>query len=124
MSFESTARSAPPRVRLLTRCDLLRRAAADNATAAGATFGAEVDDPVGGFDDVEIVLDDDHRVAVVDEAVQHAEQPMNVGEMQAGRRFVEQINRAAGRTFAEFASQFDPLSLTPDSVGDGWPSFK
>ena len=32
-----------------------------------AAFGAEVDDLVGGFDDVEVVFDDDDGVALVDE---------------------------------------------------------
>ncbi len=37
----------------------------DNATAAVATFGTEVDDVVGAADNVEIVLDDEHRVSGV-----------------------------------------------------------
>ena len=36
---------------------------------AGAGFGAEVDDPVGRLDHVQVVLDDDHRVAQVHQAV-------------------------------------------------------
>jgi len=38
--------------------DLFGRALRDDAAAAFAAFRAEIDDPVGLFDDVEIVLDD------------------------------------------------------------------
>src|SRR5258708_29217262 len=46
--------------------DLLRRAARDDLAAAVAAFGAEIDDPVGGLDDLEIVLDHHHGVAALD----------------------------------------------------------
>ena len=76
--------------------DILRRALGDDLAAAIAAFGAEVDDPVGGLDDFEIVLDDDDRVAVVDEAVEHFEQLRKVVEVEAGRGFVEEVERLAG----------------------------
>ena len=45
----------------------------DDATGPpGAAIGTDVDDPIRPFcHDVEIVLDDEHRVAGVDEVVQH-----------------------------------------------------
>ena len=50
------------------RGDFFRRAGGDDFAAALAAFGAEIDDPIGGFHHVEIVLDDDHRVAQIDQA--------------------------------------------------------
>jgi len=47
--------------------DLLGRAGGDDVAARGTTLGAEIDQVVGRADDVEIVLDDDHRVPLVDE---------------------------------------------------------
>ena len=47
----------------------LRRALGDDAPAAFAALGSQVDDPVGGLDDVEVVLDDDDRVAFVAQRV-------------------------------------------------------
>src|SRR5690242_6252261 len=47
--------------------DLLGRACRDDLAAGVAALGAEVDDPVGGLDHLEIVLDDDHGVALVDQ---------------------------------------------------------
>ena len=61
-----------------------------------AALGAEVDHPVGGLDHVEVVLDDDDGVALLDQAVEHLEQLLDVREVQAGRRLVEDVERAAG----------------------------
>ena len=51
------------RIRFLDARNLLGRALRDDAAAAFAAFGAEIDDPVGLFDDVEMVLDDEDGVA-------------------------------------------------------------
>lgn len=56
--------------RLIAR-HFFRRAGGDDLPAAGAAFGAEVDDPVGGFDHVQIVLDDHHSIAVARQALHH-----------------------------------------------------
>ena len=46
------------RARLL-RCDRFRRADRDDVAAFDAAIRPQVDDPVGGLDDVEVVFDDD-----------------------------------------------------------------
>src|SRR5919201_4324683 len=45
----------------------LGRALRDDAAAGFAAFRAEIDDPVGLLDDVEVMLDDEHGVAKIDE---------------------------------------------------------
>ena len=50
--------------------DLLRRAGGNDAAAAVAALGAEVDHPVGGLDDVQIVFNNDHRIAGINKPVQ------------------------------------------------------
>ena len=54
--------------------DIFRRTFGDDGAAAVTSLGAEIDDPVSGFDHVEIVFDDDHRVAVIAQTVQHFQQ--------------------------------------------------
>jgi hypothetical protein len=61
-----------------------------------AAFGAQVDQPVGGADHVEVVLDDDQRVAGFQQLAQRAHQLGDVVEVQAGGRLVEQEQRALG----------------------------
>ena len=58
--------------------DLFGRAGGDDLPAPLSPFGAHVDDPVGRLDHLEVVLDDDHGVAQVDEAREHFEQLLHV----------------------------------------------
>ena len=80
----------------LRRGDGFGRAGDHDLPSPISAFRPEVDDPVGGLDHVEVVLDDDHRVARVDQAVENLEQLLDVGKVQAGRRLVEQVNSLAG----------------------------
>src|SRR6476469_10967661 len=50
-------------------CEILWCALRDDLSAAMAAFGAEIDHPVGRLDDIEVVFDDDDRVAVVAQLV-------------------------------------------------------
>ena len=79
-------------------------------------FGSEVDDPIGGFDDVEVVLDNHHRVALVAQSVEHVQELRDVVEVQSGGGFVEDVERLAGTSLGEFTGQLDPLRL---AAGEG-----
>ena len=63
----------PAGVGAFVRGDLLGGAGGDDFAASVAApeliSGAEVDDPVGGLDDVELVFDDDDGVAAVAQPV-------------------------------------------------------
>ena len=82
-----------------------------------AAFGAKVDDPVGRLDHLDVVFDHEHRVAGLDETVQHLQEQLDVGEMQPGRRFVEQIEGPAGALLDQFAGELDPLGLAAGERG-------
>lgn len=49
------------------------RAGGDEGAAFVAAFGAEVDDVVGGFDDIQVVFDDEERAAGFDERAEGRE---------------------------------------------------
>ena len=68
-------------------------ASATTAPAVHAALGPEVDHPVGLGDHVQVVLDHHHAVAAVDQPVQHADQLLDVGHVQADRRLVEHVER-------------------------------
>ena len=70
------------------------RALEDDAAAVVAGAGTEVDDPVGVSHHRLVVFDHDDRFACVDEAVEQAEQLIDVGEVQAGGGFVEDVDLA------------------------------
>src|SRR6267154_44627 len=56
-----------------------------------------------------MVLDDEHRVAEIDEALQHVEQFSHVVEVQARRRFIKNVQGAAGLALGKLASEFNTL---------------
>ena len=68
----------------------------DDLAAGVAAFGPEIDDPVGGADHVEVVLDDDQRMAGREQLAERAQQLRDVVEVQAGGRLVEQEQRCRG----------------------------
>src|SRR5260370_28877161 len=91
--------------------DEFGRALSHDAAAAFAAFGAEVDDPISLFDDDEMVLDDEHGVAEIDEALQNVEKFSHVVEVQAGGGLIEDVERAAGLALGKLAGQLDALGF-------------
>ncbi len=67
-----------------------------------------INDPVGVRHDRLVVLDDDDRLAGVDEPVEQAEQLLDVGEVQAGGRLVEDVDAAL---LGHVGGQLEPLPL-------------
>jgi hypothetical protein len=63
----------------------------DALAAFVASLRAEVDDMIGRFDHVQVVFDYDDGMADVDRAVQALQQPIDVREVQAGRRLVQNV---------------------------------
>ena len=84
------------------------RALEDDPAAVVAGAGAEVDDPVGARHDRLVVGDDDDRLAGVDEPVEQAEQLLDVGEVEAGGRLVEDVDVAL---LGHLDGQLEPLPL-------------
>src|ERR1700722_3152297 len=76
--------------------DLLGRSAGDQLAAALASFRAEIDDPVGSLNHVEIMLNHYDGVAEFYQARQDIEQAANVFKVQTCRRFVQNVERLAG----------------------------
>jgi hypothetical protein len=100
---------------------LFGRAHATTVPPPAPPFGAHVDEPVGGFDDVQVVLDDDDGVARVAQLVQHLEQQVDVGKVQAGGGLVQDVERAAGVALAQLLRQLHALRLAARERGGAWP---
>ena len=58
------------------------------------------------------MLDDEDRVALVHEPLEHGQQLRDVLEVQARRRFVEHVDGPPARALLQFGGEFDPLCLT------------
>ena len=89
----------------------------ENLSAASPAFGAEINDPVSRLDDIEVVLDDDDRIAVIDEPVQDIEQQLDILKMQPSRRLVKNVERSPGIALGEFQRQFDALCFAAGQRG-------
>src|SRR5438270_1860626 len=99
------------RIARLAFGNVFRGAGGDDMAAGVAAFGAEIDDPVSGLDDFEIVLDDEHRIAGLDERMQYLEEFADIVEMQARRWLVEDVEGAAGGAPRQFLGELDALRL-------------
>jgi hypothetical protein len=120
--------------------EFFRRVHDDHPTAAFAALGSEVKDPVGFGPQVQIMLNHDHRVAGIDQAVQDRNQPFDIGHVQTRGRLIENVYRGFNQEsgyfgcltgfaffaslapvdhdlwhpgFREFSDQFDSLGLSP-----------
>ena len=76
--------------------------------------GTDVDDPVGVGHHGLVVLDDDDRLAGVDEAVEQAEEVLHVGEVQAGGGLVEDVDVAL---LPHLRRELEPLALAAGQGG-------
>ena len=92
------------------RLDLRGRALRDDLAAVHAGAGPEVDDVVGLADRLLVVLDDDHRVAEVAQAMQRVEQALVVALVQADRGLVEDVHDA-DQARADLAREPDALGF-------------
>ena len=99
------------RVRLRDFHDVFGCALCHQSAAHWPGLGTEVDDPVGRLDHVEVVLDDDHRVADVHQSVEHFEQLVDVVEMEPGCRLVQDVKRSTRARTGQFGSELDALRL-------------
>ena len=73
----------------------LGRSLGDHLPALVPSFRPQVDDPIGGLDHVQIVLDDDDGVAGIRQAVKDVEQALDIGEVQAGGGLIQDVERPA-----------------------------
>lgn len=99
--------------------DVFGGALGDELAAVLASFGTEIEDPIGGFDDVEVMLDDEEGVTGIDEFLEDGEEVLDVGEMETGGGFVEDeelsgFGRCGGR--GEELAEFEALGL---AAGEG-----
>ena len=107
------------------RGDLRGRSRGHDPAPGVAALGTEVEHQVAFGDDVEVVLDHDHRVARVHQPVEHPDQALHVGHVQPDGRLVEHVEgvdvaAAPGTALAgtrarpgQLGHQLDALRLAP-----------
>ena len=112
--------------RVLERCSLVEMTAGQavgrlqpldgpleaDGPAAGARPGTEVDDVIGDLDRLRLVLDDEHRVALVAQLEQEVVHPLDVVRVQADRGLVEDVGDVRQRG-PDVPDHLRALSLSP-----------
>ncbi len=67
---------------------MFRRALGNHLTTPISPLWTQINDPISILDHVQIVLNDDHRVPLINQTRQYRQQFLNVSEVQTGRRLV------------------------------------
>ena len=102
------ARKKLPGRRRLAREHVVQRALHHDTSAVNARSGSHLDDVIGGTDRVLVVLDDDHRVADVAQALERRDHLDVVFGVQADAGLVEDVQHSH-QPRADLGGQADPL---------------
>ena len=92
--------------------DFFGSACGDECSARFTTFGTDVDDIVGTFDNFGIMLDDYKSMTLTKQTLERVEQNVDIVEVQAGCRFVENEEGRLGLFLGEKPREFDTLVFT------------
>src|SRR5438270_13634448 len=99
-------------MRLLIARDLLRVTGGDHLAAHVAALGSQVDQPVGGFDDIEVVLDNQQRRSRLKQFAKGGQQLSDVVKMQPGCWLIEDVENALIFSPREVGSELEPLRFS------------
>ena len=99
------------RVALLRLRYFFRSSSRKHLAATSSALRTDVDDVVGKFYYVEVVLDDDNGIALIHELLNNIHQNANVFEVQTRSRLVEDVESLARVALSQFCSQFHTLAF-------------
>ncbi len=92
---------------------LFRRATCDQPAAFLSAFRSEIDDPVGAFHHLKVVLDHDDRIPRLDQALKQFHEQSDIVEMESGGRFIEDekipLFRLAAAAVGQVPDELEPL---------------
>ena len=92
--------------------NLLWGSFSDHGSTAASAFWTHVHDPVGSLDHVEVVLDDDHGVTRVHQALDHHHEFANIFKVQTSSWLIEDVNGATVGTLLQLSGKFHTLGFT------------
>ena len=91
----------------------------DELATVFSGFRAKVEDPVGGFDDVKVVLDHQQRVAGIHESLEDGEEILDIREMEPGGGLVEDEELAGGGRPSAGGEELAELEALGLATGEG-----
>ena len=111
-----------PRMAAFTGSNLFGRPRRNQFATRIPGLGTEIDDPIGGLDDIKVVFDDEQGVSGIDEALKNLEEHLHVIKVQAGGGFVEQEESrfwSEGLRVLKFREVADELEALALAAGKG-----
>src|SRR5215471_11978823 len=87
------------------------RASDDDFSPGVAAFWAEVDNVVRLADDLQVVLHHYYRIALIHQRLQDMQEFLDVRQVQPGRGFIEEVERARLRGPTQLIGEFDALGF-------------
>jgi len=84
-------------------------------------FRAEVNHPVRVFDDVQVVFNNDNRIAFVHEFSQNVQQALHILKVQARGRLIQNVKGFAGLGARQFRGKLDALGFPAGQGGRALP---
>ena len=77
-------------------CNGFRRTGRYDFSTGIACLGADIKNVIRLGDYIEVMLDEDHRISVVDQAMKDLDEQLYVSSVQTDRRFFQQIESGLG----------------------------
>lgn len=95
---------------------IFRRALGNDLAAALSALRTKVDDPVSGFNHIQVVLNYHHRIAVIAQAMQNRKQLLDIVKMQTRGRFIQNIQGLTVSRLDSSRASFTRCASPPESV--------
>ena len=92
-------------------CNEFGRTLGDQFATGGAGLRTEVENPVGRLDHLEVMLDDNHGIAQIGQAVNHLQQFLDIIEVESGCGLIQDVERLSRVRAGQLGGQLDALSL-------------
>src|SRR5690606_2835766 len=100
-------------------CQFFRGSRCNDLPASCSSLRSQVDHPVGGLDQVKVVLYHNHGVPLVHKLLDHFDQHPDILKMESGCRLVHDIESVPRADLGELPCQLDPLRLSAAQSGAG-----
>ena len=75
--------------------NILRRTLGYDHSAVDAAFRSQIDDPIRGFNHLEVMLNDDQSISLVPKFDQDIQLLADIGEMKTSGRLIQDIHGAS-----------------------------
>ena len=98
-------------ISLRALCHFFGCTARKEFSPALTAFWSHIYDIVCHFDNVKIMLDNNDRIALIDQLVQHIHQHADILKVQSGGRLIKNIERLACIPFGKFGGKLHTLAF-------------